>query len=132
MSVERRRFLQLASLISTTAVTGAAVAARASANASPSMLTCSEFERCVGDTFIFEKAVFGEVTARLAAVDAHPGSRSASDREGRFNLRFETKGDGVLEQASYRVHHPRLGDFVMFVSPKDAKCATVEAVFNRL
>jgi hypothetical protein len=131
MGADRRRFLQLASLASTTAVAGIG-AARAGAEAPASSLTCSEFERCIGDTFTFEKAVFGDVAARLAAVDAHPGSRSAAQREGRFNLRFETRGDGFLEQASYRVHHARLGDFVMFVSPKDAKGTTVEAVFNRL
>src|SRR5471032_3210312 len=90
MGANRRRFLQLASLASTTAVAGLG-AARAGAEALASSLTCSEFERCVGDTFTFEKAVFGNVMAKLAAVDAHPGSQSAAEREGRFSLRFETK-----------------------------------------
>jgi hypothetical protein len=132
MSANRRTFLQLASLAPTAAVAGVVAPREASAKAPDHTLTRSTFERCLGDEFIFEKAVFGEVVARLAAVDAHPGTWSAANREGRFNLRFETLGSGVLEQASYRVHHARLGDFVLFVSPNDAQGRIIEAVFNRL
>jgi hypothetical protein len=65
-------------------------------------------------------------------VQAHVGCTSAAQREGRFSLRFEASAQGALEQASYRVHHARLGDFVMFVSPKDGEGRVVEAVFNRI
>jgi hypothetical protein len=131
MAADRRRFLQLASIAPGAAVAGLA-AAQPPSKAPLSTLTRSQFERCLGDEFAFEKEVFGDVKTRLAAVEPHSAPRSAAEREGRFSLRFEAVGEGGLEQASYRVHHERLGDFVLFVSPKDAQCRTVEAVFNRL
>jgi hypothetical protein len=132
MSEQRRKFLQLAALAPTTAVAGVVAAPRQRAKAPASMLTRSEFERCLGDSFAFETEVFADVAARLSAVDAHAGSVTTAQREGRFSLLFETKGDALLEQGSYRVHHERLGDFILFVSPKDVERHTVEAVFNRL
>jgi Domain of unknown function (DUF6916) len=132
MAADRRRFLQMAGVVPATAVAGVGAASRPGAEAPASSLTLSQFRRCLGERFSFEKAVFGTVAARLSAVDAHPGSHTPMQREGRFSLRFETSGEGTLEQASYRVHHERLGDFVLFVSPKDAQGRTVEAVFNRL
>lgn len=132
MSANRRRFLQMAGIAPAGAVASVMAAPRPAAKAADSMLTCSEFARCVGDTFIFEKAVFGDVNVKLAAVAPLAGCTALAQREDRFSLRFEASGEGSLEQASYRVHHARLGDFVMFVSPRDAEGRVVEAVFNRL
>lgn len=129
---KRRAFLQIAGLVPAAAVVGVAAPRDAVARAPDATFTRSAFARCLGDNFTFETSVFGQVVARLATVEAHAGCRTSGEREGRFSLRFEARGDATLEQASYRVHHARLGEFVLFVSPGDATGRSVEAVFNRL
>lgn len=132
MSADRRTFLQFATLAPTVAVAGLAGPRQAQAATPAAELTCSAFAPCVGEDFHFTREVFGGVTARLAAVRELPGSRTREEREGRFSLFFDVQGEGALPQESYRVQHPRLGTFVLFVSPKDAQQRRAEAVFNRL
>lgn len=129
MGTDRRTFLQFASMAPTAAVAGTAAARETPAKAADHALTCSAFEACVGDAFTFEMEAFGEVPARLSSVTAHPGC-NAVQREGRFSIYFDAEKQ--VPQGSYRVHHAKLGDFVLFVSPKDAQEKTLEAVFNRL
>ena len=129
MGTDRRTFLQFAGIAPTAAVARTAAASEAPSRAADHTLTCSAFEACVGQDFTFEKEVFGEVVARLATVSAHAGC-NAVQREGRFSLYFDASKP--VPQGSYRVHHAKLGDFLLFVSPKDAQGRELEAVFNRL
>lgn len=133
MTSDRRNFLRLAGAMSTAAVAGVSASPAAGATLSPARLTRSAFARAVGDDFVFEQQVVGEVVARLTKVEALPGAKTPEESERRFRAMFEVQSPRQsLDQLTYRVRHPRMGEFAMFVSPRSDKGDLVEAVFNRI
>jgi hypothetical protein len=132
MSSNRRSFLQMAGLVPAVAATGFAAPRVAAAAVGEPILERSTFLPCVGEAFTFEIDTFKQCTATLARIDPLMEGGKPVQGEGKFNLLFKVAAGGRLEQASYRVSHPRLGHFVLFVSPNDAEGRVVEAVFNRL
>jgi hypothetical protein len=133
MASNRRSFLQMAGVVpaaAAAALTGTRMA-QAATNANDSALTRSAFAACRGEDFAFELSAFEHLAVRLAKVEPLDALAQGDDGEHRFSLRFEAPAGRGLAQESYRVTHPRLGRFVMFVSPRDAEGRAVEAVFNR-
>ncbi len=90
----------------------------------------SSFVPCVGDEFVFEKGAFEQCVATLRSVEGFQHAGRRVEGEGQFSLRFDVRAG--LAQESYRVSHPRLGRFILFVSPTGGSEKVVEAVFNRL
>ncbi|HEX4332097.1 MAG TPA: hypothetical protein VH040_08160 [Usitatibacter sp.] len=131
MTSDRRSFLRLAGAISAATAGGGATAVAAAA-VLPSGLTRSVFAREIGEDFVFEKHAVSETIARLTKVEPLPTATTNRESEHRFRAVFKVQSPGGLEQLTYRVRHPRMGEFVMFVSPKSAQGDIVEAVFNRV
>lgn len=131
MTTDRRRFLRFAGAASTAAVAGITATATTDAGAATASLNRSAFAGLLGEEFAFEQQVVDSVVARLAAVEALPEANTPEEGERRFRAIFKVQS-GRLEQATYRVKHRRLGEFAMFVSPKNDRRDVVEAIFNRL
>ena len=131
MSSNRRSFLQMAGLAPAVAA-GLAAPTFAAASAGAQNLSRSTFAACVGDEFVFEQGPFAQCGVRLSRVGPLAADATAEESEHRFRALFEAPAGRGLAQETYRVSHPRLGRFVMFVSPKDAEGRVLEAVFNRL
>jgi hypothetical protein len=132
MGSDRRAFLQFAGLAPAAAAGLAGLGGTAHAAVMPATLTRSAFLPCIGDAFAFEGGAFELRTARLARVETLQQGAMRDDPENAFSLRFELEGVTPMAQDTYRVSHPRLGRFVLFVSPRDAEGKVLEAVFNRL
>lgn len=133
VNAKRRNLLRLAGLAPAAAAglaagTGTAAHARA---APVAPLTRSDFAACVGDEFVFETGALSERVLRLARVAPLDAAEPARRSEHRFCATFEVHGPGI-PQETYRVSHPRLGRFALFVTPRGASGTRVEAIFNRL
>jgi len=129
MTNDRRSFLRLAGAVSALAAGGSATALAASVP-QPQALTRSAFARALGEDFAFEDQVLSETIAKLTKVEALPTAKTPAEAEGCFRAVFKVDGPARLQQLTYRVRHARMGEFVMFVSPKAP--GSVEAVFNRI
>lgn len=123
----RRDFLSYAGL-APAAAAGAASAAPSRA-AEAGTLRRATFAPLVGEMFMFQQSAFASVGLRLAEVAAVGRGASRASSERAFSLRFAAPPGG-LAQDSYRVSHPSLGAFVLFVTPVDPEGRTLEAVFN--
>ena len=123
----RRDFLSYAG-IAPAAAAGVATAAP-SRTAEAGTLRRATFAPLVGEMFMFQQSAFASVGLRLAAVAAVGRGASRASSEGAFSLRFAAPS-GDISQGSYRVTHPSLGVFVLFVAPVDPEGRTLEAVFN--
>lgn len=132
MTSDRRTFLRLAGALSTAAVAGVSAAPVAASPSQASTLTRSAFARAVGDAFVFEKEAVSEVVARLTKVEPLPAAKTPQEAEHRFRAVFSVQSPEGLDQQTYRVRHPAMGEFVMFVSPRSHEGDIVEAVFNRI
>jgi len=93
--------------------------------------TCSTFSPLVSETFRLDAG--GEVPVDLILVEAGELPQ-ASPRAGRtpFSLMFEGPADVVYPQRSYRLEHPALGGFDLFIVPIDADAGGVryQAIFS--
>lgn len=127
---DRRSFLKFAGL-APAAAAGVAGAAPAAAREENVALLRSGFAGCVGDEFQFEEGPFTRVAMRLDEIApvGRGASRVLDDRV--FCLRFAPAASATLPSGTYRVTHPRLGAFVLFVSAFDARGGRLEAVFNQ-
>ncbi len=133
MTSDRRTFLRLAGAVSTAAVAGVSASPPAGATAPAATLTRSALARAIGEEFVFEQQAVDEVVARLTKVEPLPGTKSPTESENRFRAVFKVASpEQSLAQLTYRVRHARMGEFVMFVSPRNERCDLVEAVFNRV
>jgi hypothetical protein len=131
----RRSFLRLAGLGPAGAAAALLGARPAEASASPSaeVLRRSSFAGCIGEEFEFERGAFALTRLELAAIEPLGcGTAERVMHEDAFSLRFVSPNGEAVEQDTYRVNHPRLGRFVLFVSPCDPEGRVVEAVFNRV
>ena len=132
MTSDRRKFLRMAGAISTAAVAGIAAPAVSAAVASSSRLTRSTFLAAMGDDFMFEREAVRDTVAKLTKVEPLAAARTPGEAEHRFRAVFKVNSPEGLDQLTYRVRHPRMGEFVMFVSPKSERRDVVEAIFNRI
>ena len=96
-------------------------------------LTLSSFAPHVGTRFTVTDASGPLATLTLvSAVDVGIGDRAISERGECFALSFEGC-DAVLTQDTYRMSHPALGDFPLFVVPdRPSSRPRYSAVFNRI
>lgn len=97
----------------------------------PDPYELSTYEPHVGEAFRLEFADHPPV--ELTLVDAAPGPwQRPEGGKTAFRLEFSGPGDALLEQRTYRMQHPELGELDLFIVPLAGteKGATYEAVVN--
>lgn len=140
--VSRRRFLALGPVLAATAAAGPKsivkdVLPRASASAAgPQTLKRSTFEPHVNGTFVLHVEALRPTEVKLASVRDLPGAAGAAlqDPEGQFSLLFRGPRQPAIDQGTYRLEHPAVGSFVLFLVPvgESADARHYEAIFNRI
>lgn len=128
MNRQRRSLLKAVGISPAAASTGLAHAMRAPAKPAPgAQLLLRHFAPLQGESFHF--GLNGsQSSAVLRRAEPLPG---ASDTEQNFRLVFTPDGPHAVVQGTWDVTHPALGRHAIFVCPNDARCAEIEAVFNR-
>jgi hypothetical protein len=87
----------------------------------------ASYRPLVGSTF--DVGPNGDVPVELVSVTELPGSGEC------FSLVFRAAGGALLDQRTYRMEHPALGDFPLFLvplGPADDGRLELEAVVYRL
>jgi hypothetical protein len=141
--VSRRRFLALGPVLAATAAAGpksivkdVLPQASAAAAAARVTLTRSTFAPHVHGTFVAHLEALRPIELKLTAVQDLPGTARATfpDREGQFSLLFRGPRQPALDQGTYRVEHPAIGAFALFLVPvgESADARHYEAIFNRI
>ncbi len=96
-------------------------------------LTLSAFAPQLGTEFtVVDAAGARSALTLVAARDEGIGTRAVLDRGECFSLSFESSGPS-LDQDTYQLSHPALGEFPLFIVPgRPASRATYTAIFNRI
>lgn len=101
-------------------------------------LTAADFRKYAGTEFLLFTetgaivAVLSDVTQIKAAKPARRGKNNSSQpRAETFSLSFNLPAEG-LPQATYRLQHPNLGEFDLFLVPEADSKTSLHAVINRI
>ena len=132
MRNDRRSFLRMAGAAPAAGLAGLAAAGSAGAAVHATAPGRDAFAAAQGDEFTFHVDALNSRTLRLVQVEPLPHPVKRIDDGRSFRLVFEAPEGAGLAQATYRVVHPRLGEFALFVSPNDGEGRELEAVFNLL
>lgn len=99
----------------------------------PEFLRRSTFDPLVGSAFVLTAPNGQTIGVRLASVENPPGARRGPPREQAFSLLFRGERRAGAEQGSYRIAHPRLRPFELFVVPvgRGVHGQTYQAIVNR-
>ena len=92
------------------------------------------FAPAVGDTFVLDGGQAGWLELELLESRLHHPDAPAEDASGArapFTITFRGPADPVLPQRIYKLEHPTLGTFEIFIFPigRDEAGTTYEAVF---
>lgn len=97
------------------------------------MLTKADFDPCLGTTFQLETAPGESVALELIEISGYPQRtiQSGATREA-FSLLFRGAKDLAVSQQIYKLTHPELGSYELFLVPvgPDEQGMRMEAVFN--
>lgn len=101
-------------------------------------LTAEDFKKYVGAEFLLFTetgaipAVLSDVTQVKAAKSARRAARKSSQPVAEtFSLSFNLPTEG-FQQATYRLQHPNLGEFDLFLVPEASSKFLLHAVINRI
>jgi len=138
--ISRRRFLTLGSSIALTAGAGSLTSLQnltgKKAEPTAADLTRSTFAELLHSAFRLHVEPLQQVEIELIEVGELPCARVAPavNPEGQFALLFRGPSERPFDQRTYRVEHPKLGEFALFLVPvgQNDRGRLFEAVFNRL
>ncbi|HTO91281.1 MAG TPA: hypothetical protein VMJ70_09135 [Candidatus Sulfotelmatobacter sp.] len=138
--ISRRRFLTLGPVLAATATAAPSAIVKAAvpqaSEVAARRLTRATFERHRNEGFVVHFEALRPTELKLHAVRDLPGSanRASLDREGQFSVLFHGPRQPAFDQGTFRVDHPAIGTFDLFLVPVGESGDTrhYEAVFNRL
>jgi len=89
------------------------------------------FAGALHTTFLFAREPEPPVALELVEVQAAP---AAAGSPGSFSVVFLGPPGPALDQSTYPVSHPTLGEFPLFIVPtgRDGRGVRYEAIFNRM
>ena len=96
-------------------------------------LARSQFTAALGEVFKVQEHPLKVVDMTLVEVSPLPGEVGIHS-EWSFSLLFAASTEIQLQQETYQVNHPKLGDFPLFLVPMgmDKRSPKYEAVFNQV
>jgi hypothetical protein len=101
-------------------------------------IACTDFEQCVGTSFLVRHGPDTVAVLHLVRVEMAPAtaaqSRTPDAANEKFTLVLRAAADERLPQDTYQFVHDVLGRFDMFIAPlftKAPAAPTYEAIFNR-
>ena len=94
--------------------------------------TEEEFRKHLNTSFRVQVDAATPVDIKLAAVESRPSEPNEQEGMERFSAFFSGPLDSFLPQNTYRVAHPQMGDFDVFLVAigKDGEGFRYEAVYN--
>ena len=94
--------------------------------------TAENFEKNLNTTFRLQMETPQPIDLTLAEVAVRPSEPNEQDGMARFSVMFFGPPEFCLPQQMYRLAHPEMGEFDVFLVPigKEEKGFNYEAVYN--
>ena len=94
--------------------------------------SAADFEKCLDTDFRVELESPGPIAIKLIAVTPRESEPHEEAGMERFSAVFSGPPDTFLPQGTYRVTHPEMGEFYVFLVPlaPEAGVFKYEAVYN--
>ena len=136
MSVSRRRFLEIGSMIAASSAiplqgstTGSQVLSLSSEGTSLHRLSFDEADALVGERFSVDAGLGRPLQMDLVAVDEVPRHNDRAAGEA-FVLNFQLRRGATVPQGTYAFDNPKLGRCSLLIAPSGPKKAHYAAVIN--